>query len=285
MFDEVISRHRFDGIEVDLYLPSINLAVEYDGSFFHRDREIKDLKKNNFIQSRNISIIRVRHHPLKQTSENDVIVKSDDLSKSDMDEIFRKIRPFIQIDTSRKIDKYLKMERFSNDETFRDYISFFPNPLPEHSLLHTHPDLSKEWDYKNNSPLRPENFSYGSNDKVWWVCSEGHKYDAIITNRTRDPKPSGCPVCDGKRVGANNNLLIRFPKITSEWHPTKNGNTKPQDVMPGNNKKFWWLCPNCDEDYDMAIVSRTHKTSPQKCPTAMGGELGRKIIWLSYYLT
>ena len=93
-----------------------------------------------------------------------------------------------------------------------------------------------------------------------------HGPRSTICNRTRDPKPSGCPVCDGKRVGANNNLLIKFPKIPSEWHPTKNGNTDPQDVMPGTNKKFWWLCPNCDEDYDMEIVSRTRKTRPQGCP-------------------
>ncbi len=73
--------------------------------------------------------------------------------KSDLDKILLKVRTFVQTDTVRKIDEYLKKEDFLNEEMFLVYLSYFPNPLPEKSLLHTHPDVSKEWGFKReNSP-------------------------------------------------------------------------------------------------------------------------------------
>jgi hypothetical protein len=32
--------------------------------------------------------------------------------------------------------------------------------------------------------LTPNDFTYGSNKKVWWLCPKGHSYEAIIEKRT-----------------------------------------------------------------------------------------------------
>ena len=37
------------------------------------------------------------------------------------------------------------------------------------------PALAAEWDYEKNGDLRPEDFTGGSNRKVWWRCEKGHK--------------------------------------------------------------------------------------------------------------
>jgi hypothetical protein len=37
-------------------------------------------------------------------------------------------------------------------------------------------------------------------------------------------------------------LLDKLPKLAKEWHPTKNGSLKANDVTPGSRKKVWWLC-------------------------------------------
>ena len=60
---------------MDIYIPEINLAIEYDGSHWHKDTE-NDLKKDKILKEHNIDIIRVRDsHKVGDTVE--VIVERD----------------------------------------------------------------------------------------------------------------------------------------------------------------------------------------------------------------
>ena len=38
---------------------------------------------------------------------------------------------------------------------------------PEYNLKVLYPDIAKQWDVKKNHPLKPEDFTPGSNKKVW----------------------------------------------------------------------------------------------------------------------
>ena len=100
--------------------------------------------------------------------------------------------------------------------------------------------------------------------KKVWLCQKGHSYDNIIVNRTRD-NPRGCPYCSGKRASEDNNLNHLFPKIASEWHPSKNGDSKPEEFTYASHKKVWWLCPK-KHSYDSVIGERTRKDKPTGCP-------------------
>ena len=60
------------------------------------------------------------------------------------------------------------------------------------SLMEKHPDLAKEWDYEKNYPLTPNDVTSGSGKKVWWRCSHGHQWQAVIDSRV---KGSGCLYC------------------------------------------------------------------------------------------
>ena len=94
-------------------------------------------------------------------------------------------------------------------------------------FLSEYPKLIKEWHPTKNGDSRPEEFTHGSGKKVWWLCPKGHSYDSIISSRT--VKKSNCPYCSNKRVGDDNNLLLLFPEIAKEWHPTKNGELTPNN--------------------------------------------------------
>ena len=59
-------------------------------------------------------------------------------------------------------------------------------------------------------------------------------------------------------------LLSEYPELLREWHPTKNGELKPDEVTHGSHKKVWWLCPN-GHSYDSVIKSRTRKEK-SGCP-------------------
>jgi len=266
-FDEVISRYKIDSVEIDIFIPSINLGIEYDGFHWHKDKEDKDLKKNIFALSKNINLIRVREEPLKYLSENDIKVSSDFFNKNDFDKILKKISPFIDKNLRKKINIYFDKENFVNEDLFKEYLSYFPSPFPQNSLLKTHPLISSEWDYDKNQPLKPENFSYGSAVKIWWLCPKKHSYESAIKSRAGS-QTRGCPYCSGNKVGKDNNLQFLFPEIAKEWHPTKNNELSPKGFSRGSSKKVWWLCPK-GHSYESVINSRTGKRK-QGCPYCSG---------------
>lgn len=57
--------------------------------------------------------------------------------------------------------------------------------------------LLTQWHPAKNEPLTPRQIAYGSTQKVWWRCANGHIWKAIIYSRA-GPQKCGCPVCAGK---------------------------------------------------------------------------------------
>ena len=56
-------------------------------------------------------------------------------------------------------------------------------------------------------------------------------------------KGQGCPYCNNRRVlKGYNGLATLRPDLAAEWHPVKNGNLKPTDIVPGSKEYVWWQC-------------------------------------------
>jgi very-short-patch-repair endonuclease len=268
LFDNVVSRYKVNGIEIDIYLPQYKLGIEYDGEHWHKEKEQQDLEKNKILVTQNINLVRVREKPLNPLSKGDVMVdKNVSLLKSDLNKILKKVSAFVDIEVNQQIDSYITQSSFVNDELFKEYRSYFPSPFPEHSLLKTHSEISNEWDYEKNYPLRPENFSYGVKNKIWWLCQSGHSFQATINHRTGKKQQTGCPQCSGRVASNENNLLKIFPVISKEWHPTKNGELTPEQVTSKSGKKVWWVCPK-GHNYDATVHNRTGNNSG--CPYCAG---------------
>lgn len=51
-----------------------------------------------------------------------------------------------------------------------------------------------EWDYNSNEEMTPEMFTFGSHKRINWKCSKGHKWEAVIKERTKQ-NGNMCPVC------------------------------------------------------------------------------------------
>ena len=60
----------------------------------------------------------------------------------------------------------------------------------------SHPQIIQEWNYEENMH-RPEKFTQGSQEKIWWKCNKGHEWKATINNRIRNK--TGCPHCSVSR--------------------------------------------------------------------------------------
>lgn len=62
-------------------------------------------------------------------------------------------------------------------------------------LVTFHPELRTEWDYERNTG-KPEEYSCGARNVVWWKCRKGHSWKAAISDRSRG---YGCPKCSEER--------------------------------------------------------------------------------------
>ena len=108
-------------------------------------------------------------------------------------------------------------------------------------LATTHPALAAEWHPTKNGDLTPQKISYGYDKKVWWRCTNGHEWQAAPKTRVR--MGAGCPICANDVAQAGyNDLTTLFPAVAAEWHPTKNGNLTPSQVVSGSHQTVWWRC-------------------------------------------
>jgi len=69
------------------------------------------------------------------------------------------------------------------------------------SLKSKWPEIADEWHPTKNKPLSPDEVTYGSSKKVWWLCKEGpHAYFMAVNRRTNPRSFGSCPECGVKKV-------------------------------------------------------------------------------------
>jgi G:T-mismatch repair DNA endonuclease (very short patch repair protein) len=120
--------------------------------------------------------------------------------------------------------------------------------LPGFNDLATkNPALAAEWHLDKNAHLDLATISPYSHEKVWWLGECGHEWSSELRSRFAG---KGCPFCKNKRVKSTfNDLATTHPDVAAQWHPTKNGDVQPTDVVAGSIKRVWWLCPQGHEWY------------------------------------
>ena len=247
---DVIHSYKAKGYELDIYIPSRKIAIEYVGYFWHKNKTNKDLEKNQKCLQNGIKLYRIREGlPSLNDSSIDYIVQENqvDLSKT-LEEILSKI-----IGTNIDID--IKRDLIAI-ENLREYTE------KENSLLFSNPEIAKEWNYEKNGNLKPEHFASNSNKKVWWKCNKGHEWQANIDSRTRG---NGCPYCSGQyTIKGENDLQTLNPVLAKEWNYEKNDGLSPADVTPNSHKTVWWKCSEGHE-WQAAIGNRHRGNGCPKC--------------------
>lgn len=239
---EAIHTYKEKGYELDIFIPSKKVAIEYDGYLWHRNRTKHDLAKNQKCLDDGIKLYRIREglHVLNDSSLDYVVQNS----QKDLPIVLEKILSEI-IGTCIFID--LKRDAIAI-ENLRELTE------KENSFLFSNPEIAKEWNYEKNGNLKPEHFTGNSNKKVWWKCSKGHEWQSKISHRNSG---SGCPYCaDQKILKGYNDLQTVSPILAKEWDCDKNGETTPDMVTLGSTKKVWWKCDKGHE-WQATIYNRS----------------------------
>ena len=129
------------------------------------------------------------------------------------------------------------------------------------------PDLAAQWHPEKNGALTPAQVQPGSHRQVWWQCGKGHVWRAGVHTRAGG---SGCPVCAGRRLlPARNDLETLYPALAAQWHPEKNGELTPAQVLPGSRRRVWWRC-GLGHVWQAEVAARVRGTG---CPVCAGKQV------------
>ena len=265
---------------LDIYIPSMNVAIEYDGEYYHRNVQ-RDIQKDRKMlkEMHHTKIIRVREKkcPTYQSpNPNITFLQLPDSRETSLESIIRLIfkkelsdrEPQINLSDDRKhIQRLIDYQEISG------------------SLQVRNPEIAKEWHPINNGNLRPLAVTEFSNKRAWWICQKGHEWEATVNDRSQG---YGCPYCSGLKACEDNCLATLKPDLAKEWHPTMNGSLTPKDVTRGSGKKVWWICKQGHE-WKAIINSRSsgkgcphcnynanHKANKDNCLETLNPELAKE---------
>ena len=246
--------------ELDIFIPELNIGIEYDGYYYHKDYK-KDLDKDKLCCDNNVKLIRIREKKSKPINSSAIIYvmkKDNNADYSYVEDALEFLNMYLNINidynVSRDLDDILSMINFLEKEN---------------CIANTNPEILKEWDYEKNNEigLTPENTTNGSSLKVWWKCEKGHLYKATIS--TKINQSTGCPYCTNKTILTGfNDIATTNPELLKEWDYEKNDKLgiKPDKITKGYGKKVWWTCSK-GHSYDSIINNRIKGDS---CPYCSG---------------
>ena len=155
-------------------------------------------------------------------------------------------------------------------------ISFTEKVCKCQSLGGLFPSLLSEWDPTNE--IDPYKIPPKSSKTAKWICKNtcsygcicNHSYKAVIHNRSNGTiiKSNQCPRCMYNGILCKHTSVSSIPLLLNEWHPTKNGNLKPDEVsIKTAMTRIWWKCPiNSKHEWETFLFSRVSmKTGCPSC--------------------
>ena len=103
----------------------------------------------------------------------------------------------------------------------------------------------------------------GSNKKVWWICNNGHEWQAVVSSRTLSN--ASCPYCSNRKtLSGFNDLVTLNYNLSLEWNYKKN-QINPKCVSPNSHEHVWWKCSKCEYEWEALISSRNFGAGCPKC--------------------
>lgn len=207
LYPDAISRYKaewLEKMELDIFIPSINYAIEYDGLAWHKKDKINnEQKKYKICQNHNIKLIRFRENFADLGSDiADYQYGCKDLYKS-------KILEHVVIN----VLTFLNFKGYGcpisiNIERDRNEILQYMNDLNKNSFADKFPNLAKEWHHEKNGLLNPYMFKPYSDFKVWWICSKcGYEFEASFGHRSYG---TGCKKCSVQNLLLTNSKPVKM---------------------------------------------------------------------------
>ena len=244
------NRELISPYELDVYIPSERVAIEYDGEKWHKNKK-KDVIKSQLCEDKNITLYRIRESKCPLFTNNDNVYECSSTDNNAFGKVVSAILEKMGI-TAPDVQIYRDRELI-----YERYII----KSKENSIASRYPELIKEWDYSRNGKVTPDLISFRSDKAFWWLCKNGHSFRARTADKTAGKAP--CWYCSNRKILAGfNDLASHFPNLIKEWDYKRNKKT-PEEIIFSSTEMIWWICEK-GHSYRQRVYSKT--IDGQGCP-------------------
>lgn len=261
--------------ELDIFIPTINVGIEYDGWAHHNRITETEIKKYDLCKEKEISLIRVRERTENIDTDLicDLIIHSDygDTKKyASLDDCISKVCNYLNISIDIDVERDAPKIR---EQFFTEYAK-------GKSFGENYPQLAMEWDSEKNGAITPYMVSSKSGTEYHWICPKcGRSYPASPATRAAG---HGCSACAGtirktheqfiaemsekapeiivlgKYSNANTDVKIKCRECGKEDYVT------PHELLSGRRCRF---CSKKNADFEKTLpedefLQRVRENSP-----------------------
>ncbi len=293
-FPDAINRYKepFEkGMELDIYIPTYRMGIEYDGLAFHNDEDQHDREHRKYKACKQLGIRLVR---IKESEDTWSDTADDNFYiKKRMND--RDLQGFLLFMFGRlfAMSAHTFTAENSRDVFLNRYYSF-PTDFDvsrdrseileylvdvEHSFGTQYPELAEMWCKEGNGTLTPFMFPSGSNYLAIWKCPKcGNTWKSPISSIVQR-KVKTCKVCSMKENGNTitkvktaeyGSLAERSETLLKQWDYEKNGSLSPYDIPLNYSFKVAWKCDKCGYKWSSSPNSRVRVDKISDCPHCTG---------------
>lgn len=255
-FSDTISGYSNEHIgltELDIFIPSLNIGIEYDGTRWHMDIG-RDKNKDVVCNKNNINLIRIREPNCPKYDSTCTFIYLKNRSQQILEDVYRELLKLLGV----------KNPNVDFDRDLSDINNLIFHKKKENSLAVLYPDIAKEWHPTKNGNLTSYDVTSKSDKRVWWLCTNCG-YEWIVSVAARTSNNHGCPKCGRIKsninrrktneeflkelIEINDNIVVIDKYITSQdpilvccktcgfkWSPT------PDNLLQGEG------CPMCGRE-------------------------------------
>lgn len=254
IFPDVINRYIFDNREIDIFIPSQNIGIEYNGYFSHMRKSERDAVKKEFFRSLGIMLLVVKEYKTSSEKNDADFYIHERTSYKNLTSLVEEI--IAALGCSSQVDIDCERDAISIKN---QYVTL----RKENSIAAIRPDLIDRWDYDRNGTITPEMVTLGTGQRFYWKCR--------ICNRSYMSLPSRIAegsVCAKHHISLKkgiNDLATKHPGVLKYWDYEKN-DIDPSEVFGGGERVVHWKCEN-GHSYTKSIRRRING---EGCPICVG---------------
>ena len=272
--------------DLDIYIPSRSIAIQYDGVPHDQSRYETDLKNGKEVIAHGIRLIRIREKDTPFIDDGSMEIRRDGTGVNDesLNDCIRQVLHLLSEITEIKYDFEVNRDKDLSEIVSRSYTIELNN-----SISVKRPDLvpfiADTTEHPQNREVLSRLPTY-HNGKIWWTCPKcGMDHDLIVYSVTKKPiEQFPCRIKASKAVVVGvNDFESQYPELMKDWDWVNNyaHGIDPKKITKGSDKgPFYWICHKSDCGYPWTtntLSERTRKnaTGCPKCYSKKRNDRGR----------
>lgn len=251
-------------MEIDIYIPTLRMGIEYDGKAWHSNKK-RDEYKSKLLKENGIQLIRIRESSEENLFDDFAVLKS--AYKNNLKELEPVINELFLI-----LKEHSNSMNIPSIDLERDAPAIYAmseGNKQQRSLASSGEKVLQEWAYDLNGALTPDKVTPGSRKTAYWRCSKcGFVWQQPIKQKVK--AGLGCEHCNKTEANLKRTqrkialgeikTIADYPDLLKEWNDPRD----PATVSDGNDKHALWKCSVCGYEFKQIVKNRTRQG--QGCP-------------------